>query len=280
MPAIPRPAATVILLRDAPDSPEVLLLVRKLHERDPYAGASVFPGGVVDDHDSTTQFPSAPDFGSVGINPEIPPQQVHAFLAAACRELFEEAGILIARHASGAVVAPGIVAELSSERHRLQAGKISLRDLLEPRGLLPDPSEFVSFAHWITPEAQKKRWDTYFFVAPAPADQPASSDGYETTHAEWISPRSALQAYRAGSITLTPPTFWILEDLSRHPNRKAVFDWARKNAPPAMILPVPLRDTPIPTFVYPGDSEYPGAPDCPGRNRVLLDQGRWRSERG
>ena len=53
-PATPRPAATVVLLRDAPEGPEVLLIRR--HGRSGFAaGAWVFPGGVVDPEDGTPE---------------------------------------------------------------------------------------------------------------------------------------------------------------------------------------------------------------------------------
>ena len=79
-----RVAATVVLLRDSPDGPEVLLLERP-HHRGSFAGAWVFPGGAVDPADGLTHVPDA----TPG------PEEEVAARRAAIREVREETSLLL-----------------------------------------------------------------------------------------------------------------------------------------------------------------------------------------
>src|SRR5688572_15819215 len=87
-PAIPRPAATVVILRDGRDGLEVFMVVRH-HEIDFASGALVFPGGKVDDGDADPAWEA--------LAPHAAPSLDRSFVVAAARETFEEAGLLLAR---------------------------------------------------------------------------------------------------------------------------------------------------------------------------------------
>jgi 8-oxo-dGTP pyrophosphatase MutT (NUDIX family) len=277
MPAEPIPAATVVLLRDAPRGPEVLMVRR--HERaGDFAGASVFPGGVVDASDADPCLaPAASGFSLeralAALGEPLEETETRALYVAACRELFEEAGLLLAHG-----VDERSFRRLCELRPALQAGTEQLRMALAREGCVLALARLTPFARWITPEFQKRRWDTRFFVAEAPEGQTAECDGTETSEAVWLAPAAALDAYRAGEHLLAPPTFRVLEDLCGFSTATGACAALGSAGPPRPILPMPLRDAPILTMVYPGDRDYPGGGGH-GLNRLVLDGGRWKSQR-
>jgi 8-oxo-dGTP pyrophosphatase MutT (NUDIX family) len=273
----PVAAATVVMLRDSSRGPEVLMVRR--HERaGDFAGASVFPGGVVDPGDSDPELaPTASGF-SLGralasLGEALPAAEARALYVAACRELFEEAGLLLS-----VSVADAALLRLCALRPALQAGTESLRAALGAEGCVLALDRLLPFARWITPEFQKRRWDTRFFAAEAPRRQIAQCDGTETSEAVWLRPAAALEAYRAGEHLLAPPTFRVLEELCAFRTLQHALDSLRAAGPPRPILPVRLRGAPKLTMVYPGDRDYPPGGGG-GLNRLILDGEHWKSER-
>ena len=98
MPSVaPDPAATVVVLRDTPDGPEVFM-VRRHDEARFMAGAHVFPGGRVEPDD--LRDPDGPCLRGTDeahrLPSDLPAREAMAFHVAAIRELFEEAGVLLA----------------------------------------------------------------------------------------------------------------------------------------------------------------------------------------
>jgi 8-oxo-dGTP pyrophosphatase MutT (NUDIX family) len=181
-------AATVILLRDGPNQLEVFMLRR--HTGMLFAGGMyVFPGGVVDPADH------------VGRDHE----QAHTF--AAMRETFEECGVLLA---SG----PEIDARaLEEDRLALIEHRATFDDVLARHGAIAQPHLLRPWSRWITPEFEPRRYDTYFYVAIAPA-QDARFVGGEADAAQWVSPGLALAAQKRGDWLLMPPTRRTLRELS------------------------------------------------------------------
>jgi 8-oxo-dGTP pyrophosphatase MutT (NUDIX family) len=284
MPATPVPSSTVVLLRDGASGVEVLLLVRRPHGSDPFSGASVFPGGVVDPADEAAELaPPRSGFDAERARRELGESVSAALLrslyVAACRELFEEAGILLARDAVGRPVEARTVASLDAERRHLQAGNTGFAEILAREQLTLGLDTLLPFAHWITPEQQRKRWDTRFFLAVAPPGQEALSDGTETSEAAWLTPPGALEAYHRGAILLAPPTYRVLEEVSTFPDTATALEGVRAGGPPVAILPVPVAASPAPTLLYPGDRDYPGDGRGEGWNRLVMEDGRWRSVR-
>jgi 8-oxo-dGTP pyrophosphatase MutT (NUDIX family) len=277
MPAEPIPAATVVVLRDALGGPEVLMVRR--HERSgDFAGASVFPGGVVDPSDADPDlapFESGFSFDRAvaALGEALGESEARALYVAACRELFEEAGLLLTHRIDG-----DALRRLCALRAALQAGTERLRSALARESCVLALARLTPFARWITPEFQKRRWDTRFFAAEAPGGQTAECDGTETSEAVWLTPAAALDAYRAGEHLLAPPTFRVLEELRGYSTAAGACFALASAGPPRPILPVPLRDAPTLTMVYPGDRDYPGE-NGSGLNRLVLDGGRWRSAR-
>ncbi|MCO6417044.1 NUDIX domain-containing protein [Siccirubricoccus sp. KC 17139] len=193
-PAPARPAATVLLLRDGPAGPEVFMVVR--HRQIEFAaGALVFPGGRVEPADAEI---------AAGLGTDDP---FAALRVAAIREAFEESGLLLARTAGGVALTPEQGAAVAAaHRDALNAGSRGFAALLQAEGLVPDIGALVRFAHWVTPDDLPKRFDTHFFLAPAPGGHAAAHDGREAVDSVWITPEAALAAAEAGTRTVLFPT--------------------------------------------------------------------------
>lgn len=183
-----REAASVIVLREGADGPEVLLVQRNPAQRF-MGGAWVFPGGAVHEEDG--------DPAETGR-----------------RELEEEAGLS-----------------------------------------LPDASGFVPFSRWITPEEAKIRFDTYFFVAEAPAGADPSCDGEECVDLRWMRPGDALAAYRAGELSLVFPTIKHLEQLAEFHSVEQALDTARSRKVEP-VMPKILMHKEAAEIVLPGEPGY------------------------
>jgi 8-oxo-dGTP pyrophosphatase MutT (NUDIX family) len=92
--------------------------------------------------------------------------------------------------------------------------RCALRETAEETGIVLTERELHPWAHWITPEVEPRRYDTWFFVAAMPDDLQAVDISGETDRAEWSSPEEALTAERSGVIKLLPPTMSILIELA------------------------------------------------------------------
>ncbi len=221
-PAPVRDAATVALLRDAPDGHEVYLL-RRVVGMAFAGGMHVFPGGSVDAADA-----GADDLGWAGPPPAVwagdlrcDERLARALVCAAVRETFEESGVLLAGPSADEVLEDVSTDEWEAERTALEARESSLSELLERRGLVLRADLLRPLAHWITPEVEPKRFDTRFFLARMPAGQVCREVGTEADRRLWIRPVDALAAARTDGLTLMPPTLAVLEDLAAHADVEA-----------------------------------------------------------
>lgn len=190
------PSATVMLVRDAPRFE--VLMVRRHHRIEFASGALVFPGGKVEPGDGD------PAWTQLSFGSETLAEPERALRICAVREAFEESGILVARHAGDAEWEIGPRA--AEGREAVARGELAFRELVSGLRLKLDLGAMVPFAHWITPAAMPKRFDTRFYLMTAPADQLAASDGFETVDAEWIRPADALRLAAAGERTVVFPT--------------------------------------------------------------------------
>jgi len=171
-PAVPRPASTIVLLRDGPEGLETFMVVRH-HQIDFASGALVFPGGRMEAADAELGERLAPS------------DPLASFKVAAVREAFEECGVLLARAEGADGLAPA--ARVSAlDRAAPFAG------LMARETLVPALDALVPFAHWITPDFAPRRFDTHFFLALAPLGQTLAHDGREAVDSVWISPNEAL----------------------------------------------------------------------------------------
>jgi 8-oxo-dGTP pyrophosphatase MutT (NUDIX family) len=198
-----RPAATVLLLRDAPDFE--VLMVKRHHQIDFAGGALVFPGGKSHQGDHDPRWREL----SHGFDTEC--QDGAPLRIAAIREAYEEAGVLLARDKDGAFYAGEAAKDI---RAAVAEDKVAFIDVVEDLGLKLDLSALTVFARWITPRMMPKRFDTWFYVAHAPLAQQAICDGHEAVHAEWIAPATALDMAAAGARKVIFPTRMNLQLLA------------------------------------------------------------------
>ena len=224
--AVPVPAATILLLRDAPNGLEVFM-VKRHHQIDFVAGALVFPGGKVEKGDSDVALGEFFDGAEDWTDP------MRALGAGAIREAFEESGILLARDARhGDFVSGERLAELQHYRPLLDKREAVLADVLRTEKLRLALDQLVHFAHWITPANMPKRFDTHFFLAPSPVGHVGSHDGRESVDSIWITPNGAISDRKKWNVIF--PTKLNLMKLD---NSKTVND-AIATARSTPVLPV------------------------------------------
>jgi 8-oxo-dGTP pyrophosphatase MutT (NUDIX family) len=206
--AVPRPAATVVLVRDQPAAPELLLL-RRHRSAGFVPGAYVFPGGRVDPADAD------PELVSLLAKPDAEPPP--AYWLAGMRELFEETGVLLARDRAGASCADATRdARVAEWREALMSDGATLLDVLTALRLRPDTSRMVYCAHWITPLAEPRRYDTRFFLAELPRACEAAVDEREMTDSVWVTAAAAVAAFENGRLPMVFPTIRTIEQLSAY----------------------------------------------------------------
>ncbi|MGB3866837.1 MAG: NUDIX hydrolase [Xanthobacteraceae bacterium] len=250
--AAPRPASTILLLRDGASAIEVFMMVR--HYQIEFAsGALVFPGGSVDPGDRDIAADAGFDAGG-GLD-----AAALQFRVAAIRETFEESGILLARPrgAHELIAAPHAAEIAAAQRTALCEGKISFRDILASHDLMPAVDRLAHYAHWITPEGLPKRFDTHFFLAKAPPEQVGVHDGRESTDSVWVSPQEALAGGDSGRFKLPFPTTRNLIKLGRQHSVDAALDDARRGKV-VTVMPVITRDGDTRRLRIPAEAGYDG----------------------
>jgi 8-oxo-dGTP pyrophosphatase MutT (NUDIX family) len=210
-------AATLLLLRDTAAGFEVLMITR--HAETVFAGgAAVFPGGRLDPDDSAPAL-----LQRCRAVRDIETAQM-ALRVCAIRETFEEAGLLLARRRGEERLLSG------AERHDIE-GKLLLRlghpadftELIIEGGLELATDLLVPFAHWITPAVRPRRYDTYFYLAPAPPVQEARHDGHEAVDSIWIAPGQAAADGAAHRVKMIFATRFNLQKLARSTSSAAAF---------------------------------------------------------
>jgi 8-oxo-dGTP pyrophosphatase MutT (NUDIX family) len=151
------------------------------------------------------------------------------------------------------------IAEEEAMRHRLAA----VRELEEEAGVRIGVDALTPFAHWVTPDIEIKRFDTWFFLAEMPAAQAAVHDGTEHSDSLWVDPADAVAMARRGDIALPPPTWTTLQTLAAFATIDDVLRWARTTAIVRIQPEVEERDG-VKTLLTP-------------RGRFVLENGRWKS---
>jgi 8-oxo-dGTP pyrophosphatase MutT (NUDIX family) len=218
--AVPaRPAAAVVLLRAVAAEPSAgveVFMVRR-HVRSEFVpDAYVFPGGTVKPDDAEVERrPGRCAPVNDGRAPDAPTALGSGFRAAALRECFEEAGVLLAwRGERPLAVAPAEVARFAAYRQGLYDRTLTLDEIAACEGLTLATDALLHWAHWITPESFPRRFDTHFFLAEMPAGQEAAHDQLETTEGVWVRPEEALARGERGEFTLVFATIHQLRDLT------------------------------------------------------------------
>jgi 8-oxo-dGTP pyrophosphatase MutT (NUDIX family) len=269
----PRPAATVVLLREGDAGLEVFMLKRH-GLSDVLGGAYVFPGGKLDREDSEAStlrhLDVAPERlqGELG-EPELDPVSAAGLFVAALRETFEEAGLLFAA---------GAAAAHAENATRLSREGVRFAEILERLELPLAASRIAPWSRWITPRVpsvMNKRFDTRFFVAAVPEGMEARHDDHEATESLWLSPRGVLESYWRREVELAPPQIQSLAHLCRHATVGQVLAEARSRRPP-LIQPEPFLVEGERVIAYPGDERHPVRERAlPGPTRLVHRNGRF-----
>jgi 8-oxo-dGTP pyrophosphatase MutT (NUDIX family) len=257
-PAVPRDAATVILVRPGPgDSGVEVFLLRRTRALEFAPGACVFPGGSVDERDAD---PAITGDGWVGPSPAefgqllgIAEDRARALVCAAVRETFEESGVLLAGPSRAELVRDSAI----QDQHALLEGALSFGDLLSRRGLALRADLLTPWARWITPEISPRRFDTWFFAAALPPGQLAGLAGAgpgESDSGIWWQPAAALEAARAGQITLLPPTAVTLAELAAYQDVAGILGERRVITP---LMPTVVVEDERAWLAMPQTTEYP-----------------------
>ena len=270
-PAAPKPikdASTVIVLRQGDAGLETFMLCR--HHRSGFmGGAHVFPGGKVDDADCNPQWASRIDRSPEEITERLGETDATrglGLLVAGVRETFEEAGLLLASHATSS--------DLQEVRQELLRGA-PFWNLAETIDMRIDAIALSPYARWVTPEMESRRFDTRFYVATAPEDQHATHDGSETTSALWLRPAQGLDDMIAGKIKLAPPTVRTLRWLAEFESVDAVVKNALSRKPPLVRPQLVSRDGGW-FLALPGDPAHPESERAlPGATRMVLEGAAW-----
>jgi 8-oxo-dGTP pyrophosphatase MutT (NUDIX family) len=219
-PVVPRPAATVLLLREGRDTAEVLVIRR--HEKLAFMGGMwVFPGGSVCAADASSaafaRIPASSQTNCARLatlhGAPLDAKECLALAVAACRETFEETGVLLASDTAGAPCDGDLTARLQERRRAIASQPESFAQLLEAENLFLRVERLVYWAHWITPSVVPRRFDTRFYLAPVPSDQNAVIDSTETVDHAWMSPASIVAAALTGDMPVSHPTLYNLMEL-------------------------------------------------------------------
>jgi len=239
-PAIPREAATVMLLRQRGAGLEVYML-RRQRTMAFAPGAYVFPGGSVDPRDADEQVDWAgPDAAEWGRVFDAPPSLAMALVCAAVRETFEESGVLLAGESADSVVADTTSDEWEADRQALLDRSVSLAELLARRGLVLRADLLRPWSRWITPVIEPRRFDTRFFAAALPVGQRTRDVGGEASAVAWVATEKAFKDGERGEIRLFPPTAVTLSELAACGDLETVLAGPREVAP--IIPEVQLRE--------------------------------------
>ena len=273
----PLPSSTVMLLRDSPLGPEVLMM-RRHGDSNVLGGVHVFPGGKMDGADGEV----AQDLFDQPLQhllqalqqEDLDAKTAAALYVTALRETFEECGLLLC---------DGVAPEVLLQARALLSTGQGFMGVLQQLGLPLQTRQLVPWSRWITPRVASlthKRFDTRFFVARAPQEQEALHDDHEATETVWLSPAQALRQYWDNQIEMAPPQILTLSQLAHFADVAAVLTTARSR-PPALIEPSPFDQEGQRVICYPGDPRHPVAERAwSGPTRLTFRNARFEPEGG
>ena len=254
---MPRPAATVILVRERAAELQVYLLKRSTKSGF-MAGNYVFPGGVLESGDEDSNHWQE----YVDLNPaqlserlggRLRQRDILSYGIAAIRETFEEAGVFLGHTKEQTAVE---LEKLNRMRRKGDLSEVWLWDLVKTLKWTLAFSELYRWAHWITPEKMKKRFDTRFFISSMPDGQECRPDNRETTHGTWISPQAGLAGNLSGDIPLSPPTVVTLHDLLGYEHPDEIIQDAVQKTWGKALMPRLAMANKEPVIVEPWDPGY------------------------
>jgi 8-oxo-dGTP pyrophosphatase MutT (NUDIX family) len=249
-----------MLVRPAQQGVEVFML-RRSEASHFVPDVYVFPGGTVDKSDLSEQAfarargldPSLlraqfraqiePSFPAPVSSPGV--HEAGGVVFAAVRELYEEAGVLLASDAEGKPLSDRDLApfrdRLHAQRSRVQAGELAFADLLREIDAYANAHALALFSQWITPPVFSRRYNAHFFVAKASADQAAVADAFETHDGVWIAPKEALARCEEGDFSMVYPTIKHVERLAEFDDVDELMEFTRTKPIYSIMPDVPAE---------------------------------------
>lgn len=207
---VPRPSATLILVRGERGREQVLMVRR--HRDTAFGNLYAFPGGVIEASDSDAPLgPTADD-----LDERLQTTDGHRFYNAAIRETWEETGIFIGR---------GTAAAAAAGRATVLGGA-PLTSVCQQHRLVPELDRLHYVAHWVTPLGRPRRYSTRFFLTEVGPEIDAEIDGNELVDAQWLTPEEALAGSVAPDFELPRPTYAVMEDLVAAGRDRGIVRWA------------------------------------------------------
>ncbi len=223
-PPAPRPAATVMLVRDGAAGIEVFML-RRVGTMVFAPNVLVFPGGGVDPRDSLEIGWGGPPAhfwtARLGTRDD---DHARELVVAAVRELFEECGLLLASPPGDRALVDTQTQPWTTIRQDLAERRLSLGQVLREQRLELRADLLRAQAHWVTPVIETRQFDTRIFVARMPEGKVVDNHTTEAEHAEWLSPREVVRANAAKECMVLPPTLSALEDAARFDTAEAFWE--------------------------------------------------------
>ena len=143
----------------------------------------------------------------------------------------------------------------AAHRTACQSANPAFFTMLRAEGLTLATDRLTYIAHWITPEEQPLRFDTRFFAAVAPPQEPVV-DGHEIVALRWMTPAEAMEAFRQKVITLGLPTIKNLELVQSGGTRADDILGALRDRAVPTIRPRVLQVDGKPVPVLPGDPRW------------------------
>lgn len=224
-------------------------------------GAHLFPGGSVDDGDGSAEVlrrargrDDAEASRILGLL-----AGGLAWYAAAIRECFEEAGVLLCCGPGGSPIDftdPGVAARYVEHRRALNAGELGFAELCEREDLGLDAGRLSYLSHWITPEGEPRRYDTRFFVAEMPEGQEALHDDIEVIDSLWTAPQDALRRLKAGEIHMLFPTMKNLEAIGGYARVSDLLEAVAQAEVPTILPRITEDGEGARMILLPGDARY------------------------
>jgi len=236
----------------------------------------VFPGGRVDPSDADPNLIArsvvSPGDAALGLGGDLDDALAIATWIAAIRELFEEAGVLLAEAADGADISDRSVAVA---RSALVSGDATFGSIVRDLDLRLRMDLLVPFSRWVTPAAYPRRFDARFFVAALPDGVEATFEGGEVAAHAWLRPTDALAAMAGQGRTMWLPTSTTLQQLEY---AGSVEEIGERLAPgPLGPIITEVLSPEVTRIVMPAGGGIAGQPVCAylvGRRRlVLIDPG-------
>lgn len=282
----PRASATVVLLRDAPQKGLEVFLLRRHTDSAVLGGAYVFPGGKLDEADSSELVLRHLDQDPLNLHhslaePDIQTHMAAGLYVAAIREALEECGVLYARARNSDALAHDTVQRAQWQK-RLHAGE-TFANVLSSGDLQLDTQHLAPWSRWITPRmpsVTSKRFDTRFFVAVLPPNQTPIHDDVEAVDSIWLSPRDALLKYWDRGISMAPPQIMTLVNLLPYADCARVLRAALARKP-STVMPETFDADGLRHICYPGDPQHSMQEKAMlGPTRLRFIEGRFEPKDG